>query len=64
MSSNREIKLSNQIMFRNEMLDDRARIMISVASILHDILDNYECGDPVDKKLSEAINILCGYKPV
>jgi hypothetical protein len=60
MASKREINLSNQVTFRNEMLDERKARMEQAGKIIHDILSNYECGDEVDRKLAKALDLLGG----
>jgi hypothetical protein len=60
MASKREVNLENQVIFRNELCDERTERMEQAGKILTDIHQNHDCGRYVDRKLAEAINILAG----
>lgn len=64
MASRREIKLQNQVLFRDEKISDLKNRSDKAWEIIKDIFDNHEAGDDIDSKLAKALNILAEHEAI
>ena len=64
MASRREIKLQNQVLFRDEKISELKGRSSKAWDIIKDIIDNYEAGDDVDRKLTKAMNVLAEHEAI
>jgi ribosomal protein L31E len=64
MASRREIKLQNQVLFRDEKISDLKNRSDKAWEIIKDIFDKHEAGDDIDSKLAKALNILAEHEAI